>query len=333
MIKPLVSVIIPVYNAEGYLAQTIASAKAQTLANIEIVIIDDGSTDGSLALAKKHQSETIKVFSRENKGASAARNLGLKMSCGEYIQFLDADDLLSANKIEEQVRLLMLNPGYVALCRTSHFFDGEDPLSHPPIKEWYEEGSDDPVDFLIKLYGGSLIGEGYGGMIQPNAWLTPRDLIDKAGPWNEMRNPDDDGEFFCRVILASKGIKYAADATNYYRKFKETSTWSAQKSYAACKSMLQSTRLKASHLLAKTNDPRAKVALGRLLWDHAYNFYPAYKDLALEAEQASKELAPGFNYNPFHGDIKYVVSYLFGWKMLRKLQNINLKISRIFKKS
>ena len=69
----------------------------------------------------------------------------------------------------------------------------------------------------MKLYTGNDIKPGYGGMIQPNAWLTPRALIDKAGMWNEFRSPDDDGEFFCRVVLASAGIKFSDTGINYYR--------------------------------------------------------------------------------------------------------------------
>src|SRR3954463_5077031 len=103
MDNPLVSIIIPVYNAEKYIAETINSAADQTWSNKEIIIIDDGSTDGSLAIAKRFANDQIKVFSQANKGASAARNRGLLEAKGKYVQFLDGDDLLMPNKIALQL--------------------------------------------------------------------------------------------------------------------------------------------------------------------------------------------------------------------------------------
>jgi glycosyltransferase involved in cell wall biosynthesis len=321
MADPLVSIIIPLYNSENHIAETINSAIQQTWLNKEIIIIDDGSTDNSLAIIRHFESDYVKIYTQKNQGASAARNHGLQLARGRYIQFLDADDLLSPNKIEAQLELLANYPGYIGLCGTIHFKDSTDPLSYSLKREWFSEGSDNPVDFLIKLYGGGLIGPEYGGMVQPNAWLTPRELIDKAGQWNEMRNPDDDGEFFCRVILASKGIRYSDKAINYYRKFNNLKSWSAQKNYQACSNLLQSTKLKAQHLLAKTNDPKAHLALSRLFWDNAFNFYPEYKDLAKQAAQKVKELAPGHTYIPHYHGIKLLLAKIFGWRTVKFLQH------------
>lgn len=321
MDKPLVSIIIPVYNAAAFINETINSALQQTWPNKEIIIVDDGSTDDSLTIAKKFESDAVKVFSQTKKGASAARNKGLAEASGDYIQFLDADDLISANKIEEQMNFLVNNPGYIGLCATIHFFDGEYPYTRPIVEEWYTEGSDDSADFLIKLYGGGLIGPGYGGMIGMHAWLCPLEIIDKAGIWNEELTVDDDGEFFCRIVLVSNGIKYAPKAASYYRKFKNVNTWSAQKTYESCKKILQATQLKANHLLAKTNDPLARLALSRLFWDNAFNFYPAYKNLSKQAEQKAKALAPGFNYVGYNGGTALRLSKIFGWKVVRYLQH------------
>lgn len=320
MNKPLVSIIIPVYNAASFIAETINSALQQTWPNKEIIIIDDGSSDNSLAIIRQFESVNVKIHTQINQGASAARNHGLQLAKGTYIQFLDADDLLSANKIEAQIEALADYPGYIGLCGTIHFQDSTDPIAYTLKHEWFSEGSDDPVDFLIKLYGGGLIGPDYGGMVQPNAWLTPREIIDKAGPWNEMRNPDDDGEFFCRVVLASKGIRYGYKAINYYRKFNNLKSWSAQKSYQACSNLLQSTKLKAQHLLAKTNDPKARLALSLLFWDNAVNFYPQYINLANIAEHEAKVLAPDFNYNPYNTRLNKKIASILGWRSVKLIQ-------------
>src|ERR1700744_3644001 len=118
MSDPLVSIIIPVYNAGEFLEETILSALAQTWANKEIIIVDDGSTDNSLAIAKKHKAENVKVISQPTAGASAARNRGLDEAKGDCIQFLDADDIISADKIEGQMAVLNGSEEYIALCST-----------------------------------------------------------------------------------------------------------------------------------------------------------------------------------------------------------------------
>ncbi len=165
--------------------------------------MDDGSTDNSLNVAKKFGNKAISVFHQENKGASAARNKGLSEAAGEFIQFLDADDLLSHDKIEEQVKLLINNPNKIAVCSTVHFNDGEDheqQLSSPHEDAFLLD--DKPVHFLINLWGGYA---DHGSMVSSNAWLTPKHIIEKAGLWNEQLTLDDDGEFFCRALLNSEG--------------------------------------------------------------------------------------------------------------------------------
>jgi glycosyltransferase involved in cell wall biosynthesis len=327
MAEPLVSIIIPVYNVEKYLVEGIESAIAQTWSNKEIIIVDDGSTDNSFNIIQKYSVySNIKIIRQKNQGASAARNTGLAIAKGEYIQFLDADDLLSKNKIESQINQLLNFPEHIALCGTVHFEDGTEPTKQDVKHEWFSQGSNDPVDFLIKLYGGGYIGPEYGGMIQPNAWLTPKRLIIKAGPWNEMRNPDDDGEFFCRVMLSSKGIVYSADAVNYYRKFNTNNSLSGQKDRQASSNILKSTDLKASHLLSRTDNYNAKMALSRLYYENAFSFYPKYIDLALEAEKKGKSLTPNFPINPYNSGVTSILSKLIGWKKVRYLQYLKNKI-------
>ena len=90
-----ISVIIPVYNAEKYLRECLDSVIEQTLQEIEIICVDDGSTDNSLAILKEYtqKDERLKIIEQANRGAGAARNLGMAVALGEYLAFLDADDL------------------------------------------------------------------------------------------------------------------------------------------------------------------------------------------------------------------------------------------------
>ena len=107
--NPLVSVIIPVYNGERFLAAAIESVLAQSYRPFEIIIIDDGSTDGSAAVAKRYQS--IRYFFKPHRGVSAALNQGLKEAKGSYFAFLDADDLWVKNKLTLQMSMFDQHPG------------------------------------------------------------------------------------------------------------------------------------------------------------------------------------------------------------------------------
>jgi glycosyltransferase involved in cell wall biosynthesis len=323
MSDPLVSIIIPLYNAENYIGETLGSAKAQTWPNKEIIIIDDGSTDKSFAVAKSFECENVKVFGQTNSGASVARNKGLSIARGKYIQFLDADDLLSPNKIAAQLEKLDGNSDRLGICDTVYFPDGTNPTDFRKTTEWYSNDFDDPVDFLIKLYGGPYVGPEYGGMIQPNAWLTPRNVIDKAGFWNEGISIDDDGEFFCRVLLASTGITYSGEAINYYRKFnKSGNSLSGRKDREAMSGILKSTDLKAENVLKRIDTMQVRTVFSRLYQDNAFTFFPAYPDLVREAEKKARELAPNFRYNPFEqNNITPRLLYkLIGWKSVKYLQ-------------
>src|ERR1700690_2440423 len=104
--KPLVSILIPAYNAENWITDTLQSAVAQTWPRKEIIVVDDGSTDGTAKIAHEFASRGVTVVSSKNGGLSAGQNLAYRHSQGDYIQFLDADDLLSPDKIERQINAL-----------------------------------------------------------------------------------------------------------------------------------------------------------------------------------------------------------------------------------
>ncbi len=131
--KPLVSVIIPAYNAEEYVADAIDSALAQTYRPIEIIVADDGSTDGTAAVVQSYNGP-VQYHYRENAGPAAARNLGLEHARGEYIAFLDADDLWHPQKVEVQVQTMEEQEG-VGICGagiTSYRLDRQDAWGDVP---------------------------------------------------------------------------------------------------------------------------------------------------------------------------------------------------------
>ncbi len=121
----LVSVVIPLYNKESYIVATLQSVMNQTYANLECIIVDDGSTDKSVEMAIKFISDNElpwRLFSQKNSGQTKARNYGIHQARGEYIAFLDSDDLWPVNKIELQVGALEKNPNSVLVLSSYAIF-------------------------------------------------------------------------------------------------------------------------------------------------------------------------------------------------------------------
>ena len=126
--RDLISIIVPVYNVEIYLTECVRSILNQTYKNIEILLIDDGSTDNSGVLCENlaKQDDRIKVFHKENGGLSDARNYGIEKAVGEFIMFVDSDDLVSESIVDNLYNMIVSDKELkLAVCGLSHFTDGE----------------------------------------------------------------------------------------------------------------------------------------------------------------------------------------------------------------
>ena len=123
---PIVSVIIPTYNAKELLAEAIGSVLSQTLADLEVVVIDDGSTDGTDEAVNAIDDPRIRFFHKDNGGVSSARNAGLDKATGQFIAFLDSDDLYTPEYLETMVSAMENNPDYgvVYTAVTNRYWDG-----------------------------------------------------------------------------------------------------------------------------------------------------------------------------------------------------------------
>src|ERR1035438_8021739 len=104
--QPFVSILIAAYNAERFIAETLRSALAQTWQPKEIIVVDDGSTDRTLLIAQKFEAEGVSVVTQQNQGHCAAKNKAFSFSNGDYIQWLDADDIIAPDKIARQIAVL-----------------------------------------------------------------------------------------------------------------------------------------------------------------------------------------------------------------------------------
>jgi glycosyltransferase involved in cell wall biosynthesis len=238
---PLVSILIPAYNSEKWIKSTIQSALNQTYSNKEIIIVDDGSTDQTFRIAKQFESDNLKVVSQENQGASTARNRALSISQGDFIQWLDSEDLISSDKIEKQLATYNYCPPEKTLLSSPAGF-----FYHRPSRAkficnalWQDLNS---FDWLITKFSDTK------AHIYIHAWLVSRKLTELAGPWNESLSLNDDGEYFCRIVAESNFVKFINDVKCYYR-IGNFSSISNRKSENALKSEVLSINLCVDHLL------------------------------------------------------------------------------------
>lgn len=322
----LVSILIPCHNDQEHVGTAIESALGQTWPACEVIVVDDGSTDESPAVARHYEAEGVNVIAQENRGAPAARNRALQAAEGEYIQYLDADDLLHAEKVEAQVEVLRDSPpGCVAVTPTCYFDDGEDPdagrvsRGDPSLVN-----SDDPVQWLINLW---TPGKGWG-MVQTGAWLTPWSVAEKAGPWKEYVAPEDDGEYFTRVLLASNGVRYAEEGRVYYRQHERDTRVSGMRSGEALEGWIRNIDSRRNHLFPCTTSKQsvdASRGLARMYWTVALNAYPTHPEIANVAESRAAEL--GFpdplrsvSENGWKGKIAGAVRSSLGWRAARWCQ-------------
>lgn len=310
-----VSILIPACNAERFVGAALQSALDQTWPDTEIIVVDDGSRDDTFAVAKRYESEKLKVLRQENQGAAAARNTALRQAQGDFLQYIDADDLLSPDKIQEQVLLLQQHPACLSVSSAMYFYDGEDPKAGL-LERSGAVDSDDPVEFLAQLLG----SEGPTRTIPYGAWLTPRAVAEAAGPWDDsVRSPDDDGEYFARVMLASRGIRASHSGCYYYRRFRQGGSYSTTQSETHLRGRLHSLNSKAAQLLARTQDAKAHWALANRYTDLAFNAYPDFPQVTNEALRKAAEMG-GTNYVPRLGTWKgNVLRKLLGWRTAKRL--------------
>jgi len=307
--SPRVSIIIPCRNGVRWLGETIESCLGQSWRNLQIIVVDNGSTDGSLDLAKRYEARAVIVLTCERAGASAARNVGLKHADGDLMQFLDADDLLDADKIRRQVERLAVAPAAsVASGAWARFASNPSEAVFTPEAVWRDLA---PEDFLIASWLG-------GGMMANFAWLTPRAVIERAGPWNEALSVNDDGEFFCRVALASSGIAFCADARGYYRSA-GMPTLSRRRDAEALASAFNAVDLSCRHLLQRCNAAAAAKACATHYQRFAYDAYPQAAELVAQAEKRVLELG-GSDLRAGGGPAFQMLARGVGWKLSKRAQ-------------
>jgi glycosyltransferase involved in cell wall biosynthesis len=203
----LVSILIPCYNAERWVAQAIESALAQTWPEKEVIVLDDGSTDGSLDVIKSF-GERIRWETGPNRGGNATRNRLLELAVGEWLQYLDADDYLMPQKISRQMDFLAINPnadivyGPVTL---EHWSERNACCEQLPIPEPH-----DPWILLARWY-----------LPQTGSCLWRKQAIVDVGGWKRDQHCCQEHELYLRLLMAGKRFAYSSDNGAVYRQWGE----------------------------------------------------------------------------------------------------------------
>ena len=157
----IISVIVPVYNVEKYLSQCLDSILAQTFKDFECICVNDGSTDGSLDILQEYakKDDRIKIIIQENKGLSAARNVGIREAIGQYISFVDSDDWVDKNYLQILYRTIENTNSEVVVCNYEKYYEKEDKFS----SNIFPQGSKISCNDNLSL----KISKGY---TQPTVW-------------------------------------------------------------------------------------------------------------------------------------------------------------------
>src|SRR5213075_111564 len=163
----LVSILIPAYNAENWISDTIKSALGQTWTRKEIIVIDDGSTDQTLVVARQFASKHVQVSTQPNMGGGGTRNKLLSIAQGDHVQWLDADDLLSEDKIARQVRALEeCGRRTLASSAWGYFMHRPNSAKFHPAPLWADLS---PREWLLRKLE-------HNDFMQTATWLVSREL-------------------------------------------------------------------------------------------------------------------------------------------------------------
>lgn len=290
----LISVIIPAYNAEKTIQETIGSVLQQTFTDFEIIVVDDGSSDSTVDVVSNITDSRVKVIAGSHAGASASRNLGFVRSMGEFVAFLDADDIWTPDKLEAQLAALKNNPkAYVAYSWTN-FID--------------EEGK-----FLRKGSRATCIGNVYDKILVANFLgngsnvLIKREAIETVGGYDESLSAGQDRDLYIR-LAAQYEFVVVPSPQNLYRV--------SQKSISSNITNSQVARLQVIEK-AFENAPGSLKYLKRLSLSNHYKYH-TLKALENCPTKYRSWIATKFIYKATKNDLDLLRKRVF-WKVILKI--------------
>ncbi len=207
MDRPLVSVVVVCWNDWPDVEHAIDSALAQTWPNLEVVVIDNGSTDATASELPRRFAGRIQYHRQENRGAAGGRNAGLARCRGEFIQFLDGDDLLAPTKIARQVEFLLAHPEFGVAAGRFRCFRSTPDVSAALLFDRDPPNLEDAKAALLK-----------GSFCPPICFLLRRAVVDAVGPMDERLRRTEDLDYWLRVAFAGFRFGATPEAWSFYRR-------------------------------------------------------------------------------------------------------------------
>jgi glycosyltransferase involved in cell wall biosynthesis len=203
--RPAISVIVPTFNSAGVICEALASVTAQRYDNLEILVIDDGSTDATAEVVR-WACPGARVFQQANAGAAAARNKGLREANGELIAFLDADDVWFQGKLEAQVAALKARPdaGFVF---TNWIVAAEPPDWNSPAAQAMRASWPPPGEIEQELSGWLYTALLFDFVINTSTLLLRRELVRETGFFDETLRRGQDYDYWLRMSRIAQGVK------------------------------------------------------------------------------------------------------------------------------
>ena len=284
----LVSILIPCYNSERFILDSINSLLKQDYENIEIIIVDDGSTDESLRIAESINDIRVHVYSQSNSGACVARNFAFEKCHGDYIMYFDADDLINKSYVSSLVKCLRdANDLSIATGEWDRFRIDLSEASFRKLSVYKDY--DCAFNLLLDMWN-------TGEMLTCSSYLVHRKLIEIVGGWDESVLKNQDGDFFSRILMTADKVYHTADAKFYYRTGEYLSVSKAS-SKAKVASMLDTFISYRKNALAIEDSERVRKALAVNFTLFMYIHGNQFPDLMKIAQSEVKNLGVGYQMN------------------------------------
>jgi O-antigen biosynthesis protein len=200
-----ISVVVPCYNSKDFVAETLESVLSQSYPWVDIVVVDDGSTDGSWEVIQSF-GRKVRAFRKENGGAARARNFGASRAIGQSLLFLDADDLLSPDALEGLSDTLQGREDAIAACRWERYVHEGDEWNTQPAEIAFPLTDPDPLAAWLK-------GEWIAGC----SLLWPAAMFERLGGYDETLTADEDGDLMYRALITGAELLIAPEGESFYR--------------------------------------------------------------------------------------------------------------------
>lgn len=305
-----VSVIIAMYNSEKFIETTLDSIINQTWPDIEIIVVNDGSTDSSRQIIENLDLPNLRLYNNDNRGQCASSNFGVGKSTGDLIKFLDSDDILAPDCIEKMILKWRENPNRLVFGEWHYFVDDIKFLkvNDSVVYKDYENELDWYIDVLNNAEA----------MLAGWMWLIPRAIWEKSGGWDERLHLMNDFEFSTRLILNSEGIGFASGAIHYYRKGLDTAMTSLLNDEIAF-SIYSGVLSAYNNIKYKEDSPRIQKAFADQFQKWIYYFYPLHLTLIDSMENLVKDMG-GSALKPSGGKIFNFLIIFLPWKVVKWIQ-------------